>query len=127
MFLGELTLLVVFALTSRHLGREDTRSDGVDTDLESRALNLGGQHFVQVNDSSFASIVVEVALGDTNETGNGRDVDDGTGPAVCTLSSLLKERQEGSAEEERRNDICSVEVTPVLETALEISSDTSEL
>jgi hypothetical protein len=109
-FLGELALLVILALTSGHLRGEDTRGNGIDTDLES----LGG-------------IVVEVALRDAHETGDGRDVDDGTGPAVCTLSRLLEERQEGSAEEERCNDVCSVEVAPVLETNGEISHGNSEI
>ena len=75
-----------------------------------------------MNDSSFGSIVVEVALRDANETGDGRNVDDGTGPAVRTLSSLLKEGQESSAEEERRNYICSVEVAPVLEADTTVSN-----
>ena len=75
-----------------------------------------------MNDSSFGSIVVEVALRDANETGDGRNVDDGTGPAVRTLSSLLKEGQESSAEEERRNYVCSVEVAPVLEADTTVSN-----
>lgn len=78
-----------------------------------------------MNNSSFGSVVVEVALRDTNKTRDGRDVDDGAGPAVCTLSSLLEEGQESSAEEERRNDVCSVEVAPVLEADTTISNDTS--
>jgi len=122
--LGKLTLLVVFALTSSHLGGEDAGSDGVDTDLEAGALDLGGEHLVQMNDSSLGSIVVEMTLRDANKTRDGRDVDDGTGPAMCTLSSLLEKGQEGSAEEERRNDVCSVEVAPVLEAGMTLSNDT---
>lgn len=67
-----------------------------------------------------------MALRDANETGNGRNVDDCTGPAVCTLSRLLKEGQEGGAKEEGCNDICGVEVTPVLETMIEISHKSAE-
>jgi hypothetical protein len=126
-FLGELALLVVLALTSSHLGGEDTRSDGIDTDLETTALDLGRQHLVQVNDSSLGGVVVEVTLRDTNKTGDGRDVDDGAGPAVCALSSLLEERQESSAEEERCDDVCGVEVAPVLETVAVISYGISEV
>jgi hypothetical protein len=126
-FLGELALLVILALTSGHLRGEDTRGNGIDTDLESAGLDFGGEHLVQVNHGSLGGIVVEVALRDAHETGDGRDVDDGTGPAVCTLSRLLEERQEGSAEEERCNDVCSVEVAPVLETNGEISHGNSEI
>jgi hypothetical protein len=62
-----------------------------------------------------------VTLGDADKTGNGRDVDDGAAPAVCTLSSLLNERQEGSAEEEGCNDVSGVDVTPVLEADTNVS------
>ena len=62
-----------------------------------------------------------MALRDANETGNGRDVDDSAGPAVCALSSLLEKGQEGSAEEERRNDVGSVEVAPILEPSPTVS------
>jgi hypothetical protein len=126
-FFGKLALLVVLAFTSSHLRWEDTRSDGIDTDLETTALDLGRQHLVQVNNSSLGGVVVEVTLRDTDETGDGRDVDDGTGPAVCTLSSLLEERQESSAEEERCDDVCGVEVAPVLETVIVISRGTSKV
>jgi len=62
-----------------------------------------------------------MALRDANETGDGRDVDDSTGPAVCALSGLLEKGQEGSAEEERRNDVGSVEVAPVFESSPTVS------
>ena len=68
-----------------------------------------------------------MTLRDANKTGNGRDVDDGTGPAVCTLSRLLQKGQEGGAEEERCDDICGVEVAPVLETMREISRFITQL
>jgi hypothetical protein len=67
-----------------------------------------------------------MALRDAHKTRNGRDVDDGTGPAVCTLSRLLQKGQEGGAEEERCDDVCGVEVAPVLETMMEISPTSVE-
>ena len=54
-----------------------------------------------MNDSALGGVIVKVTLRDADETGNGGDVDDGARPTVCTLSSLLDKRQEGSAEEER--------------------------
>lgn len=74
-----------------------------------------------MNDSTLRGVVVKVTLRDADKTRDGRDVDDGTRPTVCALSSLLNKREEGSAEEERCNDICSVEVAPVLETDTKVS------
>lgn len=74
-----------------------------------------------MNDSTLGRVVIEVTLRDADKTGDGRDVDDGTGPTVCALSSLLDKRQEGSTEEERCNDVGSVEVAPVLETDTNVS------
>lgn len=79
-----------------------------------------------MNDSTLRGVVVEVTLGNADETGNGGDVDDSTAPAVCALSSLLNERQEGSAEEEWCNDVSSVEVTPVLEADENVSHSVSK-
>lgn len=121
MLLGKLTLLVILALSSSHLRGENTRGDGVDTDLETTALDLGREHLVEMDNSALGSVVVEVALGDTDETRDGRDIDDGARPTMSLLSGLLQKRQEGSTEEERSNDVGGVDVAPVLEAETRVS------
>lgn len=60
--LGELRLLVLAALTLGHFRREDTRSDRVDSDLETVVADLETEHLGKMNDSGLGGIVGEVVL-----------------------------------------------------------------
>ena len=61
-FLGKLRLLVLAALTLGHFRGEDTRSDGVDSDLETVVADLETEHLGKVDDSGLGGIVGEVML-----------------------------------------------------------------
>lgn len=60
--LGYLTLLIVLAISSRHLAREHTRRDGVDPNLDAVVRHFGSEHLGQVHRGALAGIVIEMAL-----------------------------------------------------------------
>jgi hypothetical protein len=110
--LGKLRLLVLAALTLRHLRREDTRSDRVDPDLETIVADLETEHLGKVDDSGLGGIVGEVVLCRLHDTGNTAYllssfsrlqrqyspkltyINHTTGVTVLKLSGLLKKREE---------------------------------
>lgn len=55
-----------------------------------------------------------MSLGNADETRDGRDVDDGGGPAVGTVSSGLEKGNEGHGHEVRTVDVGLVGIHPVL-------------
>jgi len=93
--LWQLTLLVVTTLALSHLTWEDTRSNAVDTNLQSIAGNLPAEHLGQMDDCSLACIVSEVMLSGLHDTRNGTDVDDTTRVALLVIRGSLKKRKEG--------------------------------
>lgn len=115
LLLGHLRLLVIVAaLLSSHLAREDTWGDAVDADLDTVLCDLSCEHLVDVDCGALAGVVREVVLRDADVARDRRDVDDCGGPATCLLGALREEREEGSAHEERTDNIGLVGVEPLL-------------
>jgi hypothetical protein len=76
LILGHFALLILITrLLRRHLTWEDSRSNGVDADLETRTLDLGREDLVEVDDGAFGGVVRGVSLGDAHHAGDGGDVD----------------------------------------------------
>ena len=111
MLLRHLTLLVIIpALLGGHLRREHTGCDGVNPNLDPVLRNLRREQLVEVYRSAFAGVVCKVALRNLDVTGDGGDVDDGTGVAGVCLGGLLEQRQEGCGHEEGADDVGLVDV-----------------
>jgi len=74
--LRQLRLLIRPRLPGRHLRREDTRRNGVDTDLDLVVRELVGQHARQVDGAGLGGVVLRVVLHRLHFPRDGARVDD---------------------------------------------------
>lgn len=67
---------------------------------------------------ALGSIISEVVLRTLDETRDGRDVHDASGPSGVVLCRFMQQRQKGRSSEEYRGHICAVDIEPFVKCGL---------
>jgi len=106
--------LILTTLTLSHLRREDTGSDGVDTNLKAVVADLEAENLSKVNNGCLRGIVGKVVLSSLDDSADRADINDTAREAVLVFGSLLEQRQEAHGHEEALRDVGLVGIGPVL-------------
>lgn len=120
LFPRDVGLLLLVALTRRHLAGEHARSDAVHPHPQPVLRDLVRQHPRQMNSGGFAGIVGEMVLRCLDDPGDARVVDDDAGKVVVVLVRGFQERQESGRHEEELRHVGAVRVGPHLKSLVRV-------